>query len=158
MAWLDLEPSGIYHFGVKFCGRRFKRTLGTRDQRAAEAIRHRVEENVRLVTTDRLSLPDNTDVLSFLLSDGKVNKKASKQLTLGELFSQYQSRIPGDAVSQETLRIAGIHMRHLIRLIGSRKHLRTIDRDHLQHYVTLRSEEGGLTPHVLDDAVVSSVF
>ncbi len=51
MAWLDRENTGIFQLGFRFGGQRFKRSLGTRDEQVAEATRHRVEENIRLVAT-----------------------------------------------------------------------------------------------------------
>lgn len=50
MAWLDCETrTGIYQIGFTISGHRFKRSLRTRDEQAAESTLHRVEDNLRLV-------------------------------------------------------------------------------------------------------------
>lgn len=79
MAWLDRERSGIYHLGFNYGGRRFKRSLRTRDERSAEATLHRVEENIRLVTTGRLKIPLEADVPTFLISDGALSSAPSTE-------------------------------------------------------------------------------
>lgn len=146
MAWIDCERTGIFQIGFCFGGRRVKRSLRTRDQRVAEAAMHRVEENIRLVTTGRLTIPLDADVASFLLSDGKLATKElalPKIILLGDLFERYSTSIPPDALAPETLRIAAIHMRHVVRIIGQRRQLRTLQRDDLQQYVNTRSNEIG---------------
>lgn len=71
MAWIDCERTGIFQIGFCFGRRRVKRSLRTRDQRVAEAAMHRVEENIRLVTTGRLTMPLDADLASF--TRGAIN-------------------------------------------------------------------------------------
>ena len=147
MAWLDCPKTGIYQVGFTFGGKRFKRSLGTRDEKTVEASACRVEENIRLVATGHLSIPPNADVATFLISDGKLTTpnhvELPKELRLGELFGRYQESLPSGAVAPETLRIAEIHMRHISRITGLRRHLQTIERADLQHYVNVRTAETG---------------
>lgn len=147
MAWLDRGQTGIFQLGFQFGGRRFKRSLRTRDERTAEATLHRVEENIRLVSTGRLKIPPEADVPTFLISDGELSSAAPmelpKQLQLRDLFAHYRKSLPTDALSPGTLRIAEIHMKHVLRIIGKSRHLRTITRDDLQRFVNLRSSETG---------------
>jgi hypothetical protein len=67
MAWLELEVSGRYH--VAFRERKFKRSLRTANQCDAEAACVHVDENLRPVECDRLDIPANADIATFLLSD-----------------------------------------------------------------------------------------
>ncbi len=73
MAWLDLPPSGVYHIGFRYAGRRWKRSLDTTNSQIAERARVRVEENLRLVQQGRLDVPSSVDVAEFLLFDGKLS-------------------------------------------------------------------------------------
>ena len=146
MAWIDCERTGIYQIGFTFGGRRFKRSLKIRDERTAEATRHRVEENIRLVTTGRLVIPADADIPTFLISDGKLSSEkqvANQHLALGKLYEHYEQHLPADSISPGTLRICKIHMSHVKRLIGDRRELRMIQRDDLQQYINERSIEIG---------------
>lgn len=158
MAWLDCERTGIYQIGFSFGGRRFKRSLRTRDEPTAEATLHRVEENLRLVSTGRLTIPPDADIATFLISDGKIattTQAAPKTLLLGELFDRYLGQLPPDSLAPETLRIGAIHMRHVMRIIGSRRQLRTISRDDLQGYINARSSETGKRGRPVSSGTIS---
>ena len=73
MAWLERHStSGHYHLCFRWNGQRKRRTLATDDTKAAEAIRLRFEENIVQLERGRLELPPGADVVTFLLSDGKL--------------------------------------------------------------------------------------
>lgn len=105
----------------------------------------RVEENIRLVESGRMTLPEQGDVTSFLLSDGKLNgkPKAAPRLRLGDLVVRYREALPSDALEPESLRITELHMRHFVRILGVRKNLGELTLDDLQRYVLKRSNEPG---------------
>ena len=146
MAWLDCERTGIYQIGFSFGGTRFKRSLKTRDEPTARAAIHRVEENLRLVASGRLTIPPTADIPTFLLSDGRLSESPqidTRILLLGDLFDTYQSQLPANALGAETSRVMAIHMRHVARILGNRRQLQTVTREDLQRYVNIRAEEKG---------------
>jgi integrase len=145
MASLQRDPSGIFHICFRYGGVRFKRSLKTSDPRKASAATVRVDENIRLAETGRIVIPDDADIPAFLLSDGKLSSRPKElsTVTLGELFAIYQERIPAGALEATTLKSEGVHMRHFVRLIGSKKALRTLTNSELQQYITKRSTEKG---------------
>lgn len=112
--------NGRYNIIVRFGGKRFVRSLKTTDEDEATARRLRVEENIRLVESGRLELPDNADVLTFLLSDGRMASKPvlRKRLSLETLFSEFFEAIPDGNLQKTTLEGMKIHARHLKRLLG----------------------------------------
>ena len=57
MAWLELERSGVYHIAFRLGDRKFKKSLRTKSEIETEARRHRLEENLRLVESGRLTIP-----------------------------------------------------------------------------------------------------
>jgi hypothetical protein len=75
MAWLEQQPNGIFHVAFRYDGQRFKKSLRTRCDQSANARLHRVDENIRLVESGRLTVPKNGDVAAFLLSDGALGSK-----------------------------------------------------------------------------------
>ena len=146
MAWLEQEKTGIYQICFRFGDERVKKSARTRDERKALSIKGRVEENIELIQRGRLSVPEDVDLFAFLISDGNLNgekQKKRKSLTLSALFPRYRDSLPPNALSQETLRITEVHMRHVVRILGARGQLRTVKRDDLQHYINERSKESG---------------
>ena len=145
MASLQTDPSGNYHVKFRFGGRQFRRSLRTKMKRKAEAAASHVEENIRLILEGRMNLPSGADVPTFLLSDGKLAEpiKLSPDIQVGQLFEKYQLSIPNDTLEKTTLNTFGVHMRHIVRLIGGRQVLSGITKSELQKYVTARSNEPG---------------
>lgn len=145
MASIHRDPSGNFHIHFRFCGQRFKRSLHTKHQRKADAAASHVEENIRLISEGRLSLPEDVDIPTYLLSDGKLAEqpKVVKDCKLGALFAKYQELVPKGAVESTTLYTIKIHMEHIGRILGGNRSLRTIGTSELQHYITKRSKESG---------------
>ena len=120
MAWLEQEKTGIYQICFRFGEERIKRSARTRDERKALTLAGRVEENLDLVQRGRLTVPDDADLFSFLISDGHVDgskPKRKKSLQVSDLYGRYEAGLPKDALGPETLRITGIHMGHVVRIL-----------------------------------------
>ena len=145
MASVQQDPSGNYHVCFRFGGRRYKRSLKTNLQRKADAAASRIEENIRLVEEGRIELPDDVDIPVYLLSDGKLAEKPkqSKTIKLGDLFDNYLSAIPSDSLESTSLATMRIHVRHVQRILGVSRTLRSLKKIDLQAYVTQRSREPG---------------
>ena len=108
MAWLEQQTNGIYHIAFRFDGERRKKSLRTSNQAKAAARLTRVEENIELVESGRLVVPDDVDLGSFLLSDGKLNREKSnssrKRLrTLREFSTAFLSSIPENSLEESTI-------------------------------------------------------
>ncbi|MCG8651729.1 MAG: site-specific integrase [Pirellulales bacterium] len=142
MAGLEVR-NGRYNIIVRFGGKRFVRSLKTGDEEEAVARKTRVEENIRLVESGRLVIPDNADVITFLLSDGNLSKKPTvkKSLSLSALFKDFFDDIPEGNLEETTLNGMRLHARHLQRLIGNQFAVQQLSLDDLQGYVTKRSKE-----------------
>ena len=142
MAGLECR-NGNYNIIVRFGGRRFVRSLKTKDETEALTRKSRLEENIRLVESGRLIVPEGADVITFLLSDGKLTSKpvVAPPLTLGQLFTDFFDGIPQGNLEETTLYGMRIHRRHLERVIGSRFPVQQLTLEDLQKYVTKRSKE-----------------
>lgn len=145
MAWLEKTRSGVFNIVYRYAERKWKRSLKTKERRQAEALRVRLQENLRLAELGQLEIPTDADLSTFLLSNGKHPKKTSAKPTLylGQLFQQFLESLPADSLEAETLRVARIHMGHLRRLLGANTPVRQISQADLQSYVTRRSTENG---------------
>ena len=106
MASLQKFPSGTYHITIPFGGKRYKRSLKTKDRKTALAIMARVEDTTKLVEQGRIEIPDSADVPTLLLSDGKTNNQlvAPKETKLDQLFEDYFDSIPEGSLDQGTIR------------------------------------------------------
>jgi len=121
MAWLE-KRAGVYRLSFRHQGRIIGRTLKTSDRREAEGCLGRFEENFRLLERGRLVVPDDADLVAFLMSDGKLNGKPviDKPLSLKELFDRYRDSLPAGAKENNTSYTEGIHLNHLLRILGAR--------------------------------------
>ena len=101
MAWLEQKDSGAYHVVFRIGKDKYRRSLKTKIHREALSRKHRIEENIRLVEIGRLAVPADADMVSFLLSDGKLNDRVSgqKRMQLGKLYAtRPQLRSSGSCV------------------------------------------------------------
>jgi len=69
MASLE-KRNRIYRVVFRFERQKYSRSLKTRSERAANASLARLDDNLRRVELGLLSIPDDADVATFLLSDG----------------------------------------------------------------------------------------
>lgn len=146
MAWLEQHPTaGTFQIVFRLGEAKFKRSLKTSDPREAAGRLARVEENIRLVESGRLVMSEHADLAAFLLSDGKLNGKLkfAERLGLSELINRYKAALPQGSLESESLRIAELHVRHFVRVLGVRQTLGQLTLEDLQRYVLKRSREPG---------------
>ena len=148
MAWLEQRSNGLYHVGFRYGGLKFKKALRTKDADTANARLHRIEENIQLLESGRLVLPEDADLGTFLLSDGKLNgtnQAAPKRRlrTLRQFSEAFLESIPEGALEQSTIKGMETHIKHLKRVLGSSFLLHTVSLEDLQLYVEKRGKEKG---------------
>jgi integrase len=146
MAFLQFdEASGRYRLRFNFGGRKFKRSIKTKDQKIALGIQARVEETIRLLEQGRLELPANADPAAFILSDGKKAGKTvlQKALTLGELIDCYQRSLPVGTKEVNTITTEKLHCKHLLRILGKQVPAQSLATAEMQRYSDQRSQEKG---------------
>ena len=141
MASLE-NRTGYWSISFRFGGKKFNRSLKTRDRRAAEELKKAVENTIWKVEQGLLVLPDNADVISFFLSGGDADErpKAPDSVTLRVLFDEYSHSAEG-SLESTTLYTVGVHTRHFQRILGERFDPRTLQLRDLDHYVATRGSE-----------------
>ena len=142
MAGLEVR-NGRYNLILRYGGKRFIRSLKTTNEDEALSKKLRVEENIRLVESGRLTIPDGADFVTFLLSDGRLNRKplAKASLTIPMLFSGFWDALPAESLEPSTIDLMKIHQRHLERHLGKRLVPQNLAQTDLQTYVVKRSKE-----------------
>ena len=126
MAWLEPHPtSGHFNICLRWQGKKLRRTLKTTQKKEAEAILHRFDENVVLLERGRLELPEGGDLLTFLLSDGKLSgapvpdpTPTPAAPTLREIADRYLAALGNGTVEANSLATTRMHLNHFLRKLG----------------------------------------
>ena len=144
MAWLE-KRGGQFHLGIRLGSRKLKRSLQTIDPQEAQDLADRVERRLKLIDQGDLTLPPDADLLTFLLTDGKLARpvEISVGLTLGELCQRFLDALPQDSLEANTTYTIRIHLNHVKRSLGERFRVDTLSFADLQRYVDKRSRETG---------------
>src|SRR5262249_27045183 len=144
MAWLE-QRAGLYRVAFRHGGRKLHYSVGSDNEKEANACMARLEENLRPVARAGWEYPAGADLAVFLVTDGKLNAKPviDQPLTLEEVFERYQTQLPEGAKETSTLYTERIHLEHLKRLLGAQIPFKAITTDALQRYVEERSKETG---------------
>ena len=141
----SIERQGAkWRIVLRYNGQKFQRTLETNDRQEAQHLRSRVEENLKLLRRGRLEYRQGDDLVTLLLSDGKLNgePRFEKQRTVGTLLKDYrrESRAGKEENTRYTERI---HIKHLLRLLGRRTLVGAVTHKKLQEYANKRAQEKG---------------
>jgi hypothetical protein len=142
MASLE-KQKGNWRIVFRYGGQKFQRALTTTSEKEAKAMKARVEENLELLTRGRLSYsPESDDLVTILLSDGRLNSlpPAQKATTLGTLLKEYRAQ-PQVGKEQNTRYTERIHIKHLLRIFGRRTLVKDVP-EKLQRYIAARTTDG----------------
>lgn len=163
MASLE-QRTGNYNIVFRFGGRKFTRSLGTDDAREADRLRANLEQTIRDVKSGRLQIPTEADVPTFLLSDGKLTqipdaderrqKVERTRLSLRDLFHEFFTSIPGEALEASTISQMQTHRNNLLRVLGEDIVAENINLTALDAYARTRTNEPGLRGRTIGAATI----
>jgi hypothetical protein len=155
MATLE-KRSGCYRVIFYFDGQRFARSLKTDNTREAVASIARLDDNLRRIELGLLACPEDVDLASFLLSDGRAEAKHSVPTirTISQLCQNYFQSIPADAIEDNTRRGMKIHIKHLERILGRHFPIQALAGTDLQRYIEQRSYAKGMHGRKLSAATI----
>src|SRR5439155_8403929 len=114
MAWLDKRGQN-FRLVFQVGGQTFKRSLGTSDRREAEGMVALVERRIKMVERGEIAVPDDADLPTFLVSDGKAKALAAVKptLTLATGIEKYLESIPTGSLEENSLYTLKIHLEHI---------------------------------------------
>ena len=149
MASLEKRPHG-YRVVFMFRGEKIARSLQTKDPKQAKATLARMEDTLRRIELGTLLMPEGTDIVTFLLSDGNLTAKPrnEKPTTLTQIFDEYFANLPAGANEKTTIDGMRLHQRHLERLLGNDFHVQRLTSSDLQTFIEKRSKEKGFRGNV----------
>lgn len=157
MAWLEKRPNGKFHVVFRLGGQKIKRSLGTAIEKVAQARLLRLEENISLVQSGRLVVPEDADISAFLLSDGRINGdvlRLPEFRSLKHFAEAFLRSIPDGSLEATTLAGMRIHLEHLRRVLGPSFSLSTLSLEDLQRYVDTRASDKGIRGSRLSPATI----
>ncbi len=149
MATLE-SRNGWYRIVVRIAGKKFSRSLKTKDETASARCLAKIKDNLHRIELGALTIPESCqDPFEILLgpkksvSTAQLSPKVATPSTIGHAWEEFKIRIPENSLEKTTLDGMEIHVRHLVRLIGVKRKLHEIEKPVLQQYVDDRSKEPG---------------
>ena len=144
MAWLDKRGDN-FRLVFQIGGQTFKRSLRTSDQREADGMVALVERRIKMVERGELAVPEDAELASFLVADGKVKTAVAVRpaLTLATAINKYLESIPTGSLEANTLYTLKIHLEHIRRHFGDSFRVEKLGFADLQRYVDARSRKPG---------------
>jgi integrase len=145
MAWHECV-NGNFVLCFRIGNKRFRRSLKTTCKDDADLDVQQVEVNIRKVERGDLTIPKNVEVVSFLLSNGRVSQPFAvpDQVTLQVLFDRYFQALPTGSLEVSTIYTMKVHRKSLEAHFGKSKLVESIDLIALQGYIDKRSNDRGL--------------
>lgn len=139
-----------------FRGERFSRSLRTTNEREALSRLARLDDNLRRFELGLLTPPDDADLTTFLLSDGRSVARPSLRgiRTLDQLLNAYFKAIPVDSIEPLTISGMEIHAAHLRRLLGAKLQIQSLELVDLQGYVSERAKDPGIRGRRVSPATI----
>ena len=149
MSSLQQDPSGNFHICFRFQGKRFKRSLKTKNSKKASASLGKLDERIWMLENGHLQLPANIEQGQFLINGTfdtpkqPVASPVRKSLSLAKLFDEYFVTAKNGSLEASTVSTLEIHRRHLERLLGKSFKAARLTPKHLQDYINKRSKAKG---------------
>ncbi len=154
----SIEQRGnTFRIVFRFGSRKFSRTLRTKDRKAADACLARLEDNLRRLELGLLEVPDGVDLPTFLLSDGRAQRRPEPPScirTLGSLLEGYLNGITPGSLEDSTLVGMRIHVRRLKRVLGANLVLDSLSLEDIQKFVDKRARDKGIHGRHLSSATI----
>ena len=170
----SLEKRGrSFRIVFRLRGIRYSRALEGQSERSAQISLLRLEETLDRFESGGLVPPPGTDLVSFLLSDGRSSVTsgavgnhhavpciATEQLTLTELFAEYFAKLPEGNLEASTIQVMKIHQHQLESRLGKSFLIGGLTTNNLQTYIEQRSRDAGrngrkVSPVTIKKAVVT---
>jgi integrase len=143
MAWLE-KRGDSFHLSFRLGDQKFKRSLKTRDQSIADTALIRAERRLKLIEDGDLSIPDDADLATFILSDGKLERPiVIRAKTLRELLTTYEASLSVGTLENNSIATIKLHLKHVARIFDHNLRADRLAFSDLQSYVDKRSLEKG---------------
>lgn len=130
-----------YHAAFRVGRTEYTHSLRTTDRKEAETRLGVIRDTLYRLENKTLTLPAGVDPKAFVLSggrEGQVQASEADRLTLGRLSTLYLDGFQGEPNTKAT---AGIHFRHLKRLLGDDAPILALSLPKVNQYAQRRGSE-----------------
>ena len=111
-----------------------------------------VNRTLMLIEQRALHVPDDADVVTFVLSGGQKVKKVGEErievraepVTLEWLKKKYIDTLAIGAVEENSLQTVDMHLRHFVKTLGASCRLQELTLMRLQEHVNKRAQADGI--------------
>ena len=138
------------HF--RYGGRQLNRVEKVESERHAQRIVALAEDTLQDLERGKLAIPDGVDAKAFILTGGKVQKRAdrvadslhddAKPPTIGSVFDVYEATLTPGSKEASSIETEAIHGRHFRRVLGADRRFDSLSVEVLQRYADKRAGEG----------------
>ena len=136
--------SGKWIIKFRFNGQAYYRSCRTEAESKDKRIKATVEDTIELLMTGRLAIPESTNIVTWIMSGGKVSKPERedgdpKLVQLENVCDAYLL----DQLDKADRTISGekTHIRHLKRLLGCKASVARLTLGDIQKYCGKRAKE-----------------
>lgn len=149
MASFDYHaPTDRYHIRFRWV-KPYKRSLKLSGDDEARRVCAVIEETIQDLRRGKRTIPTAADPAEFIFTGGLIIERpeevepadAPDVLTLGRLWELYEEQSAERSKEVTTRKTEGYHRAHLVRILGARFPLDTLDLTHAQRYARRRSRE-----------------
>lgn len=144
MATLEKRGSR-FRIVFRLNGQKYSRSINTADVTEAHGTVARLADNLRRLRLGFLQMPVDADVVTYLLSDGKITSQplAPKVRSLRQLFASFFSSFVEGAIEDSTMSCMKTHSGHICRILGNHFSFADTQQSDLCNYVEKRIQEKG---------------
>lgn len=152
-----------YRIVFRLAGKRYTRSLKTQREDIAQGVAGGVNRTLMLIEQRALHVPDDADVVSFVLSGGQQVKKAGDErkevvpaepVTLERLKKKYVDTLSIGAVEENSLNTVDLHLRHFVKTLGATCPLQDLTLMQLQEHIKTRAVADGIRGRKLSSTTI----
>jgi integrase len=165
MAFLE-QRGNRFRVIFRYGGHRYTHTLSTADESIAQGLKGGIEKTLMLLEQNVLKMPEGVDVLSFVTSNGQIEKPTApakegqttaelvKDITLRDLKDRYIQTHSAGAMEKNSLETVDMHLRHFLKSFGVNFPVQTLTLGKLQEHVNRRAKKEGIRKRPLSPTTI----
>jgi integrase len=150
------KKGDAYYCTFRFQGRRFYFTIGNVSAAQALAKGAEVDETLALIERGRLTVPEGISLEAFVAAGGKapVVSARPETVTARQLVDRYLATHSNGTIEESSLRTNKSHLNQLLKTVGERFRMQSLNLLELQQHVDRRSK-GGVAPVTLKKEIAT---
>jgi integrase len=144
MAFIE-QRGNRFRIIFRYASKQYAKSLKTTNRDDAEILAGGVDKTLFLLEQGALELPPQANVLTFVLSDGKISEKPKLPpvCTLAYLRDRYLQAHKNGVLEENSLDTLAMHLGHFATTFGEGFAVQSLSLDHLQRHLDRRAKDRG---------------